>query len=145
MTAEDNGHGGIPANPYHPHAWLLEDPVIGEGCWIGPFSVLDGSGGLYIGKGTSVGPGAQVYTHSSVARTISEGDTPIERRSTHVGDFVHIGPNAVVLMGCEIGDHSIVAPGAVISEGTIAPPYSVIFGVPARVIPNGARKFAQSS
>ncbi len=138
----DESHGGIPANPYHPHAWLLADPIIGEDCWIGPFSVLDGSGGLTIGDHCSVGPGAQIYTHSSVARTISEGAHPIERRPTRIGDYVHISPNAVVLMGCDIGDHSVIAPGSVVNENTVAPPYSVLSGVPARVIPNATRKFA---
>lgn len=142
MTEDTSGHGGIPANPYHPHAWLLENPIIGEGCWIGPFSVLDGSGGLTIGKKTSIGPGAQVYTHSSVARTISEGAMPIERRPTRIGDYVHVSPNAVILMGCDIGDHSVIAPGTVVNEGTVVPPYSLVFGVPARVVPNGMRKYA---
>ena len=138
---ETEGHGGLPANPYHPHAWFVGEPSIGEGCWIGAFCVLDGSGGLTIGKGCNLSAGTQIYTHSTAARCISEGKRPIERRPTMIGDFVYLGANSVVLMGSEIGDHSVVAAGAVVTEGTIAPPYSLLMGVPAKVVPDGAKKF----
>lgn len=137
-----DGHGGLPANPYHPHAWFVDEPEIGDDCWIGAFCVLDGSGGLTVGEGCNISAGAQIYTHSTVARCVSGGDRPIERRSTTLGDRVYVGANAVVLMGCEIGDHSVIAAGAVVREGTIAPAYSVLVGVPAKVIPDGARKFS---
>lgn len=139
---DDEGHGGLPANPYHPHAWFVGEPQIGEGCWIGAFCVVDGSGGLTIGSGCNLSAGTQIYTHSTVARCVSEGAHPTERRETRVGDHVYFGANAVVLMGCDIGDHSVVAAGAVVPEGTVVPPYSLLRGVPAQVIPNGARKFA---
>ncbi len=139
---DQDGHGGLPANPFHPHAWFVGEPEIGEGCWIGAFCVLDGSGGLQIGKGCNISAGTQIYTHSTVARCISEGDRPIERAYTQIGDFVYIGANAVVLMGSTIGDHSVVAAGAVVPEGTVAPPYSLLRGVPAKVVLDGARKFA---
>lgn len=138
------GHGGLPANPFHPHAWFVGEPQIGEGCWIGAFCVVDGSGGLSIGQGCNLSAGTQIYTHSTVSRCISEGELPIERRSTRIGDHVYIGANAVVLMGSDIGDHSVIAAGAVVPEGTIAPPYSVLRGVPARVIPGEAAKFTTS-
>lgn len=139
------GHGGLPANPYHPHAWFVGEPAIGEGCWIGAFCVVDGSGGLTIGRGCNLSAGTQIYTHSTVARCVSEGERPLERRSTRIGDYVYLGANAVVLMGSDIGDHSVVAAGAVVPEGTIAPPYSLLRGVPARVVPDGARKFVESA
>lgn len=138
------GHGGLPANPYNPHAWFVGEPTIGEGCWIGAFCVIDGSGGLSIGRGCNLSAGTQIYTHSTVARCVSEGVLPIERRSTRIGDHVYLGASAVVLMGSDIGDHSVVAAGAVVPEGTIAPPYSLLRGVPAVVIPGGARKFTSS-
>lgn len=141
---ELTGHGGLPANPFHPHAWIVGEPEVGAGCWIGAFTVIDGSGGLTIGKGCNVSAGVQIYTHSTVARCVSEGERPIEQRSTRIGDFVYLGAHAVVLMGSDIGDHSVIAAGAVVTEGTVAPPYSLLRGVPAKVVPDGARKFVES-
>ena len=139
---EESGHGGLPSNPYHPHAWFVGSPEIGENCWIGAFCVIDGSGGLRVGKGCNLSAGTQIYTHSTAARCVSEGALPIERAPTRIGDYVYVGANAVILMGSEIGDHSVVAAGAVVPEGTIAPPYSLLLGVPARIVADGARKFS---
>ena len=30
----------LPDNPYNPHAWIIGEPTIGEGCWIGAFTVI---------------------------------------------------------------------------------------------------------
>lgn len=133
---------GLPPNPYHPLAWIVGDPDIEAGTWIGAFCVIDGSGGLRIGEGCDISAGAAVYTHSTAARCISERERPIERRPTIIGDHVYIGANAVVLMGSEIGHHSVVGAGAVVTEGTVAPPYSLLLGVPARVTLDGARHLA---
>ncbi|MCX7521043.1 acyltransferase [Microbacterium sp. STN6] len=131
---------GLPANPFNPHAWIVGEPSIGDGVWIGAFTVIDGSGELTIGDGCDISAGAQIYSHSTVARCVSAGARPIERRPTFIGANVHIGANATVLMGATIGDHSIVGAGAVVREGTVAPPYSLLVGVPARVIPDAARR-----
>lgn len=130
----------LPPNPYNPHAWLVGEPVIGEGCWIGAFTVIDGSGGLTIGRGCDISAGAQIYTHSTTRRVLTERRADIERRPTVIGDFVHVGAGAVILMGCEIGHHSLVGAGAVVPQDTVVPPYSVVVGVPARVIPEAARR-----
>lgn len=132
----------LPANPFNPHAWILGEPEIGDDVWIGAFTVIDGSGGLTIGHGCDISAGAQIYSHSTVERAVSDRALPIRREATRIGRNVHIGANAVVLMGADIGDHSIVGAGAVVKEGTVAPPYSVLVGVPARIIPDGARRFA---
>ena len=133
---------GIPANRFNPHAWIVGEPTIGEGVWIGAFTVIDGSGGLVIGDGCEISSGAQIYSHSTVARCVSERAVETGRASTTLGDHVHVGANAVILMGAAIGDHSVVAAGAVVREHTVAPPYSVLKGVPARVVEDAARKFA---
>lgn len=132
----------LPPNKYNPFAWVVGEPDIGNGVWIGAFTVVDGSGGLSIGDGCDIASGAQIYTHSTVARCVSGGERDIDRRSTRIGRNVHIGANAVVLMGADIGDGSVVAAGAIVPEGTVAPPFSVLIGVPARVVEGGARKFA---
>lgn len=140
MTQNGFDHG-IPGNRYNPHAWIIGEPAIGDDVWIGAFTVIDASGGLEIGLGCDVSSGVQIYTHSTVARCVTDRASPIARAATSIGRNVHIGANAIVLMGTTIGDYSIVAAGAVVREFTEAPPYSLIVGVPARVIVDGARKF----
>ncbi len=123
----------LPDNPYNHLCWLIGDPKIDEGCWIGAFTVIDGSGGLSIGKGCNISSGAQIVTHSSARRTVTERAYPhVDRAPVVIGDYVFVGTNAVVLMGSQIGDHSIIAAGAVVSEHSVFPPYSLIAGVPAK-------------
>jgi carbonic anhydrase/acetyltransferase-like protein (isoleucine patch superfamily) len=37
-------------------------------------------------------------------------------------------------MGARIGHHSVIGAGAVVLEDTVIPPYSLMVGVPARVV-----------
>jgi len=131
----------LPANPYNAHAWIVGEPVVGDGTWIGAFCVIDGSGGLRIGTGCDISAGAQIYSHSTVARAVSARARPIERAETEIGDNVHVGAGAIVLMGCRIGSHSVIAAGAIVPAFTEAPPHSLVIGVPANVVADGARKF----
>jgi acetyltransferase-like isoleucine patch superfamily enzyme len=121
----------LPANPWNPHAWVVGEPEIGAGTWIGAFTVLDGSGGLTIGAGCDISSGAQIYTHSSVRRCVSGRAFPeVERAPVSIGDRVFVGAGAVVTMGVTIGDHSVVAAGAVVTRDV--PAHTVVAGVPAR-------------
>lgn len=130
----------LPPNPYNPHAWVLGEPDIGDGCWIGAFCLLDGSGDLQVGEGCDISAGAQIYTHTTVGRCLTEGARKVERAPTVIGSHTHIGANAVILMGTRIGSHCVVAAGAVVPAHTVAPDHSLLVGVPARVVPDGARK-----
>jgi acetyltransferase-like isoleucine patch superfamily enzyme len=143
-SPETDSVRGIPANRYNSHAWIIGEPTIGDDVWIGAFTVIDGSGGLEIGRGCDIASGVHIYSHSTVARCVSERRADIERRATSIGEFVHIGANAVVLMGAQIGSNSIVGAGAVVKESTVAPPFSLLVGVPARVIHGAARPIAEN-
>lgn len=128
----DPSHG-FPPNPYNAHAWVVGDPEIGEGCWIGAFTVLDGSGGLRLGRGVDVSSGAHIYTHSTARRCVSgRAHTEIDRAATTIGDHVFIGANATIMMGVSIGDRSVVAAGAVVVDDVAAD--TIVAGVPARRI-----------
>ena len=125
----------LPANPYNPFCWIAGAPAIGEGTWIGAFTLIDGLGGLTIGRGCNIACGAQILSHSTVKRCVSERSyDAIDKRPTEVGDYVFIGANAVVQMGSKIGHHSVIGAGAVVLEGAEIPPYSLVAGVPARVV-----------
>jgi acetyltransferase-like isoleucine patch superfamily enzyme len=117
--------------------------MVGEGCWIGAFTLLDGSGGLTIGRGCDISAGAQVYTHTTVRRVVSARELDIERAPTVIGDHVHIGAGAIVLMGCDIGSNSVVGAGAVVRQHTVAPEWSLLVGNPARIVHDGARRYSQ--
>jgi serine acetyltransferase len=125
----------LPPNAYNEHAWIVGDPEIGDGTWIGAFTLLDGSGGLRIGSGCDISTGAQIYTHSTAKRCVSARTHEIvDRAPTTLGDHVFVGAGAVILMGVTIGDGAVVGAGAVVT-GDVAP-YTVVAGVPARRIAN---------
>lgn len=134
--AEKEFNHGIPENPYNPHAWILGEPEIGEGVWIGPFCLIDAKHApLKIGRGTDVSSGAQILTHTTVRRCVSERRyNKIDSKPTTIGEYCFIGTNAVVLMGANVGHHSVVGAGAVVTEGMEIPPYSIVAGVPAKII-----------
>lgn len=134
---------GIPPNPYNPHAWIIGDPQIGEGTWIGAFCLIDGMGGLKIGKWCDISCGAHIVTHSTVKRCMSERKyNQVDKAPTEIGDYVFIGENATVLKGVQIGHHSVVAAGAVVKENSKIPPYSLMAGVPAKIVKNLKKEVA---
>ena len=116
----------LPPNPWNPLCWVVGEPQVGEGCWIGAFTLIDGSGGLTIGRGCNISSGAQILTHSSMRRTLTERRWPhVDRRPTELGEHCFVGTNAVILMGSRIGHHSVVAAGAVVLEGAEFQPYKI--------------------
>ena len=111
---------------------VLGDVRIGAGTWIGPFVVLDGSGGLTIGSHCSISAGVQVYSHDSVAWALAGGTVQPTRATTAIGDNCYIGPNTVIAKGVRIGNGCIVGANSLvlgdIESGSKA------FGTPCRVV-----------
>jgi len=123
----------FPPNPWNEHAWVVGEPTVGEGTWIGAFTLIDGSGGLTIGRGCDISSGVHIYTHSSAKRCVSgRRFAEVERRPVTIGDHVFIGANAVINMGVTIGDEAIVGAGAVVTADV--PARAIVGGVPARQI-----------
>lgn len=133
---------GIPKNKYNPHAVIVGNPQIGENVWIGAFTVIDAlHATLKIGRGTNISDGAKILTHSTVTRCISEKRSgKVESKPTEIGKFCFIGANATVLMGSTIGHHSVIGAGALVLENSHIPPYSMIAGVPGKII-GSSKKF----
>jgi acetyltransferase-like isoleucine patch superfamily enzyme len=111
---------------------ILGDVKVGRDTWIGPFTVLDGSGGLEIGDHCSISAGVQIYTHDTVKRSLSAGIAPIERVRTKIGSNCYLGPNTVVAKGVTIGDRVVVGANSLVL--TDIPSDSKAFGTPCRVV-----------
>jgi carbonic anhydrase/acetyltransferase-like protein (isoleucine patch superfamily) len=126
-------------NNHNPLAWIRGlqkgHVILGEGCWVGPFAVIDGEHDrVTIGKGVDVSSGAQILTHDTVKRCITgRAYDQIDHAPVQIGNYVYIGTNAVILQGCVIGDHCVIAAGAVIKAHTVVPAYSLVAGVPAQI------------
>ncbi|MBL7737422.1 MAG: acyltransferase [Chitinophagaceae bacterium] len=106
--------------------------VVGKNTWIGPFTVLDGTGGLTIGANCSISAGVQIYTHDSVEWAISGGTKPYVYAPVKIGDNCYIGPNSIIAKGVEIGKGSIVGANSFVNASF--PENSKIAGSPARSI-----------
>src|SRR5688572_8652435 len=89
-------------------ALVLGDVKVGAHTWIGPFVVLDGSGGLSIGSHCSISAGVQIYTHDSVRWALSGGEAPYETAPTSIGNNCYIGPHTVITKGVRIGDGCLI-------------------------------------
>jgi len=135
----------IPPNPYNPHAWILGKPSIGPDTWIGPFTLIDAlHAKLTIGNGCNISTGAQIITHSTVHRCVSEGVyATIDVDDVVIEDYCFIGSNAVILMGVHIGHHSVIGAGCVVTEYTKIPPYSLVTGVPGKIT-GSTKKYIKS-
>jgi acetyltransferase-like isoleucine patch superfamily enzyme len=117
---------------YH-NSYLYGDVNIGKSTWVGPFTVLDGSGGkLSIGDYCSISAGVQIYTHNTVKWALSGGKAKYEKAGTSVGNNCYLGPYSIVTMGVHIGANCLIGTHALVNKSV--PKNSIVFGVPGRIV-----------
>lgn len=106
---------------------------VGKNVWIGPWVMLDGSGGgLEIGDWTSISAGVQLYTHDTVRRSLSGGLSPIRQGPVTIAERVYIGAQSIITFGVRIGRMSVVSANSLVLEDV--PERTIVGGVPARKI-----------
>lgn len=113
-------------------ALVLGPVVVGKNTWIGPFTLLDGSGGLSIGDTCSISAGVQIYTHDTVEWAISDGIAEVERAPVSIGSRCYIGPNTVISKGVSIGDGCIIGANSFVNRDI--PSGMKAWGTPAKVV-----------
>ena len=111
---------------------VLGDVRVGANTWIGPFVVLDGSGGLTIGSHCSISAGVQIYSHDTVEWAVSGGRAPATHTPTSIGDSCYIGPNTVIAKGVRIGNGCIIGANSLVLSDIEAG--SKAFGTPCRIV-----------
>jgi acetyltransferase-like isoleucine patch superfamily enzyme len=102
---------------------------IGQGSLIGELAFLDGRALLKIGNHTDLA--SQVLIYNSEHDIHSEDMRPIGA-PVEIGDYVFIGPRAIILPGVKIGKGAVVAAGAVVTKDV--KPRKIVAGIPAREI-----------
>jgi acetyltransferase-like isoleucine patch superfamily enzyme len=110
---------------------VIGDVKVGKACWIGPYTILDGSGGLEIGDHCTVSAGVHVYSHDNIAQTLDPSQ-PIERTPVKIGSNVYLGPHTVVARGVTIGDRVVVGANSLVTSDL--PSGCRAAGNPARVL-----------
>lgn len=113
-------------------SYVYGDVTVGDHTWIGPFTVLEGTGGIRIGRYCSISSGVQIHTHDSVRWALTGGRHEYERAPVTIGDCSYIGTQAVIAKGVTIGDHVVV--GACSFVNRDIPSYSVAVGSPCLVV-----------
>lgn len=113
-------------------ALVIGDVSVGSGTWIGPGTVLDGSGGLSIGSTCSISAGVQIYSHDSVHWALSGGLAALERAPVRIGDRTYVGPMSLITKGVTIGRCCVVGANSVVNKDL--PDFAIAVGSTCRII-----------
>lgn len=95
---------------------IIGDVKVGKNTWIGPFTVIDGSGQLEIGDNCSISAGVQIYSHDTVEWAISGGKAPYVYEKTVIGDNCYIGPNVIIVKGITIGENVVIGANSFVNR-----------------------------
>jgi len=114
--------------------WFPEGISIGAGTFIAENTFLDGFGGLKIGRAVLIAHNSSLISedHGFASRRIPIRRQPKTASPIVVEDDVWIGAGARILKGVTLGKGAIVGAGAVVTKDVA--PYSIVGGVPARMI-----------
>jgi maltose O-acetyltransferase len=111
----------------------LRNLRIGEDTIIGNNAFLDGRAPLTIGNHVDVASEVMIYNSE---HNLESADFSATIDAVEIGDYVFIGPRAIILPGVKIGKGAVVAAGAVVTRDV--PEFAIVGGVPAKEI--GQRK-----
>jgi maltose O-acetyltransferase len=119
------------------HMWAnFFDPsgiVIGKDTIVGDHVFLDGRAPLIIGNHVDIASSVMIYNSE---HDLESMDFVARTEPVQIGDYVFIGPRAIILPGVKVGNGAIIAAGAVVTKDV--PDFAIVGGVPAKVI--GERK-----
>lgn len=115
-----------------------ENIRIGRDSIVGENTVLDGRDKLIIGDHVDIASEVMIYNseHDVNDEKFAAVTAPVK-----IGDYVFIGPRAIILPGVKIGKGAVVGAGAVVTKDVAE--FKIVGGVPAKEI--GERKIKNPS
>ena len=136
------------------HNFISKNVFIGDNVKIGDYTYVNSNytwaiidSNVEIGKYCSIGPGVTIaygnhnfnyisthpflynYDYGFIDKNLKKEDDDLK---TLIGNDVWIGANANIKRGVKIGDGAIIGMNAVVTKDV--PPYSIVAGVPAKII-----------
>ena len=113
---------------------LGEGLVIGNNVGIAQNCFIQVRGKVTLGNNIMFGPNVSIFSenHGYERTDLTMLEQPTTRKGVTIEDDVWLGTRCVILDGVTIGKGSIVAAGAIVN--TSVPPYSIVAGVPAKII-----------
>ena len=112
------------------HMWArFYDPkniTIGQDTIIGDHAFLDGRDRLMIGNHVDIASEVLIYNSQ---HDINSADFQATLSPVEIGDYVFIGPRAIILPGVKIGKGAVIGAGAVITKDVLE--FTIVGGVPA--------------
>ena len=136
-----------------PNATIISKVQLGDesSVWFG--AILRGDGdNIRIGARSNIQDGCIVHVDPGMPVTIGEdvvvGHGAIIHGAT-VGDSSLIGMRATLLNGVKVGKGCIIGAHSLLTEGTEIPDYSMVMGVPGKVVkqlsPEAAEKIKENA
>ena len=133
-------YGRLTAYDNYPNAdqSFVPQITIGSNCCIGVQSHITAINKITIGNNLLTGPRVLITDNAHGTSTIDNLEiSPIDRPlyskgAVTIEDNVWIGEGAMILPNVQIGEGSIIAANSVVTNNI--PPYSIVAGVPAKVI-----------
>jgi sugar O-acyltransferase (sialic acid O-acetyltransferase NeuD family) len=130
-----------PITLIHGKSFVEPTAKIGEGCQVMPCALVH--------KFTSVGRHTIVNTNATIDHECVIGDgvhimgNAAITGKVEIGNYATIGTNATILPFVKVGEGAFVGAGAVVTKDV--DPYSVVAGVPAKILRKNEPKFFEDA
>jgi len=107
--------------------------TIGNNCHIGKDVFLDLRAPIFIDDSVTISMRTTIITHLDVGKSpLKNKSLPSKQGQVILKKGCYIGANAIILHSVTIGECAAIAAGAVVTKDI--PPYTIVGGVPARII-----------
>jgi len=109
---------------FGPHIFISDHVFVNQGV------MFVDLGGIYLGDGALIGPGAMLITVNHLEDPAHRRD--VQAQAIHIEKNAWVGAGAMILPGVTVGENAIVGAGAIVTKDV--PANMIVVGSPARVL-----------